>query len=51
MDTRQQFADANRKLVATVPDRPQTGYFTKEDFKIDPKTMTCVCPAGQETRK
>lgn len=48
--TRQQFADAGRKLVAKVPDRPQTGYFAKEDFKIDLETMTCTCPAGQECR-
>lgn len=45
--TRQTFADAGRRLVAKVPDRPQTGYFAKEDFQIDLLAMTCTCPADQ----
>jgi hypothetical protein len=49
--TRQEFADAGRRLVAKVPDRPETGYFAKEDFQIDLETMTCTCPAGQQTRR
>ena len=48
--TRQEFADAKRKLVAKVPDRPQTAHFPKEDFRIDLETMTCTCPAGEECR-
>lgn len=48
--TRQEFADAGRKLVAKVPDRPQTAHFPKEDFRIDLATMTCTCPAGQACR-
>jgi transposase len=52
--TRQEFADAERKLVARVPDRPKTGYFAKGDFQIDltdPKAPTCTCPAGQQTTR
>ncbi len=37
-------------MTAKVPDRPNTGYFAKEDFRIDLETMTCSCPAGQECR-
>jgi hypothetical protein len=44
--TRQEFADAGRKLIAKVPDRPNGSYFAKQDFQIDPITKTCVCPAG-----
>lgn len=45
--TRQEFADAERKLVAKVPHRPNGSYFAKDDFQIDPIAKTCVCPAGQ----
>jgi len=45
--TRQEFADAERKLVAKVPHQPNGHYFAKEDFQIDPRASTCVCPAGQ----
>ncbi|TAK29456.1 MAG: IS1182 family transposase [Chloroflexota bacterium] len=48
--TRQAFADAGRKLVAKVPDRPHSGQIPKEDFRIDLKTKTCTCPADQECR-
>jgi hypothetical protein len=48
--TRQQFADAGRKLVAKVPDRPNGAQIPKEDFRIDLKNKTCTCPAGQECR-
>jgi len=46
--TRQEFANANRKLVAKVPDRPNSGQIPKEDFRIDLDKKTCTCPAGQE---
>lgn len=49
--TRQVFADAERKLVAKVASRRGQAQFPKEDFRIDLESMTCVCPAGQETRK
>lgn len=48
--TRQAFADAGRKLVATVPDRPNRAQIPKEDFRIDLASKTCTCPAGQECR-
>jgi transposase len=52
--TRQEFADSGKRLVARVPDRPETGYFAKEDFQIDlsdPKAPTCTCPAGQIAKR
>ena len=52
--TRQEFVDSGKRLVARVPDRPETGYFAKEDFQIDltdPKAPTCTCPAGQQTKR
>jgi hypothetical protein len=45
--TRQEFADIGRKLIAKVPHQPNGHYFAKEDFQIDPRASTCVCPAGQ----
>ncbi len=48
--TRQDFADAVRKLVARVPGRPNRKHFPKEDFVIDLVAGTCTCPAGQVTR-
>jgi hypothetical protein len=44
--TRQAFADANRKLVAKVAQRRDQEYFPKDDFQIDLGAMTCTCPAG-----
>jgi transposase len=52
--TRQGFADSGKRLVARVPDRPETGYFAKEDFQIDlsdPKAPTCTCPAGKSAKR
>ena len=46
--TRQEFADAGRKLVAKVPDRPNGAQIPKQDFQIDLENKTCTCPAGQE---
>jgi transposase len=48
--TRQAFADAKRTLIAKVPPRPNGRFFSKEDFSIDPRAKTCVCPAGQTSR-
>ena len=48
--TRQDFADAGRRLVARVPGRPQRSHFPKDDFGIDLERGTCTCPAGQVTR-
>jgi hypothetical protein len=46
--TRQEFVDAGRKLVAKVPDRPNTTQIPKQDFRIELQNKTCTCPAGQE---
>jgi hypothetical protein len=46
--TRQEFANAGRKLLAKVPDRPNSAQIPKEDFRIDLQNKTCTCPAGQE---
>jgi hypothetical protein len=34
-ETRRQLAEAERDLVATVPQSPRSGYFTKQDFPSD----------------
>ena len=44
--TRQEFADAGRTLIARVPQRPDQDFFPKGDFRIDLSAMTCTCPAG-----
>ena len=44
--TRQEFADAGRRLVARLPGRSRRPYFAKEDFSIDLAADTCTCPAG-----
>ncbi len=49
-DTRRAFADVGRELVAQVMNRRGQAQFPKENFRIDLETMTCVCPAGHETR-
>jgi hypothetical protein len=49
--TRQAFVDASRILIAKVPGRPNKAFFPKEDFKIDLEAGTCMCPAGQITRR
>jgi hypothetical protein len=48
--TRKEFAEAGRKLVAKVPDRPNGAQTPKEDFQIDLEKKTCTCPGGQECR-
>jgi hypothetical protein len=50
-DTRQTFAKVGRKLVAKVASRRGQAQFPKENFRIDLETMSCTCPAGQQTRK
>jgi hypothetical protein len=45
--TRQQFADAGRKLIAKAPPVSNQGYFAKTAFEIDLEARTCRCPAGQ----
>ncbi len=50
-ETRQLFAEAGRRLVAKVASRRGGTQFPKEDFRIDLETMSCTCPAGQQTQK
>jgi hypothetical protein len=50
-NTRKTFAEAGRKLVAKVATRRGGAQFPKEDFLLDLGSMSCVCPAGQQTQK
>ena len=50
-DIRQDFADAERTLIARVPGRPDRFHFPKEDFHIDLAAGSCTCPGGQVTRR
>ncbi len=45
------FADADRKLVARLPGRPDRQRFPKDDLGIDLEAGNCTCPAGQATHK
>lgn len=48
--TRQEFAEAGRRLIAKVPAQYNQGRFTKSQFRIDLPTGSCTCPAGHTTR-
>jgi hypothetical protein len=48
--TRQQFARAERTLIAKVPATTNQGRFPKTEFSIDLDELSCACPAGQLTR-
>jgi hypothetical protein len=48
-NTRQEFSDAQRKLVAKVADHGRKGQIHKSQFHIDLEAMTCTCPAGHTT--
>jgi transposase len=50
-NTRQEFADAQRKLVAKVPRVGRKGQIHKSEFQINLEAMTCTCPAGHTTTK
>jgi hypothetical protein len=50
-NTRQTFAEAGRKLVAKVANRHGQAQFSKDDFRIDLQSMSCECPAAQQSRK
>jgi len=49
--TREQFHQAERRLVARVPKHPNRGLFPKEAFEIDLQVMNCTCPAGRVTQR
>jgi hypothetical protein len=48
-NTRQIFADENRKLVAKVAIHGRRDQISKDQFRIDLFEMSCTCPAGQVT--
>jgi len=48
-ETRAEFAEAGRTLIAKVPDVRNQGYFAKTDFTIDLEAGTCHCPNQQIT--
>lgn len=50
-NTRQEFADANRKLVAKVAHTGRKDQIHKSEFGMDLEAMTCTCPAGHTTDK
>lgn len=50
-ETRREFAEADRKLIAPVPRPPQTGKFPKTAFKISRKEDRVTCPGGCTTKK
>jgi len=43
---RQEMADSGRRVVAKVAAAPQTGKFTKRDFRVDFENNRVTCPAG-----
>jgi hypothetical protein len=49
-ETRAEFAEAGRTVVAKVPDIQNQGYFPKTAFEIDLEASTCTCPNKQQTR-
>jgi len=49
-NTRQAFADEDRKLVAKVSRHGRRGQISKEEFQIDLEHMICTCPARQTTQ-
>jgi hypothetical protein len=48
-ETRAEFAEAGRTLIAKVPDLQNQGYFAKTDFQIDLEAGRCSCPNQQTT--
>ena len=50
-ETRRQFAEAERTLIAKVPKPPRSPYFTKQTFHIDLEAGRCTCPAGAVTTR
>jgi len=45
-ETRQQFAEAGRVLIARVPKEPGRGLYPKSAFEIDLEKMRVTCPGG-----
>jgi hypothetical protein len=49
-ETRAEFAESGRSLIAKVPDLQNQGCFAKTDFQIDLDAGTCTCPNQHQTR-
>jgi transposase len=49
--TRQEFADAQRPLIASVARHGSAQQLSKDEFRIDLDQGQCTCPAGQVTRQ
>jgi hypothetical protein len=49
-ETRAEFAEAGRTVIAKVPGIQNQGYFAKTEFQIDLEAGTCTCPSQQQTR-
>lgn len=50
-ETRRQFAEAGREMIAAVPSPPRTGKFAKTAFRIGRKLDRVSCPGGCTTRQ
>ena len=50
-ETRREFAEAERELIAPVPSPPKTGKFPKTQFRIARKLDRVRCPCGCTTHK
>jgi hypothetical protein len=48
-NTRQAFADEERRLVAKVGQHGRRGQIPKAEFQIDLEQMSCTCPEGKTT--
>jgi hypothetical protein len=48
-ETRAEFAEAGRTLIAKVPDLQNQGYFAKTDFQLNLEAATCTCPNQHTT--
>ena len=48
-ENRERFAEGGIELLAKTPQRPDSGFFSKDRFDIDTDRTTCQCPAGQVT--
>jgi transposase len=48
-ETRKEFAEAGRTLVAKVPTMTNQGCFPKTAFTLDLEARTCTCPSGETT--
>jgi hypothetical protein len=50
-ETRAEFTEAGRTLIAKVPDLQNQGLFAKTEFQIDLEAGTCTCPNKQQSQE